>query len=191
MTCIAPEAPGVRCPQSPEPGSLFCRKHEQAPGVQRGGWLSAERRRRQRAGGLSAGQFDASNITPRLWMSGLPPADSDLPGFDVMALCAEAESRFHGAVLRCPLPSSLSVYDVRAALLTAQRVASSLRGGHTVLVACQTGQEASALVTGLALGMVTRWTPKDIVGRIRRRRAAGCLSNPQYMHVLEFYLGRR
>lgn len=194
--CIAPRAPGdgSKCPHPREPGSLFCRGHEQAPAVQRGGWLSAERRRRQRLGGAEGPALDVSNIVPRLWISALPPLDRDLPGFDVMVLCMANtgdRSPFRGQVIYCPTPAVLGPYDIRSALLTARHVAAGLRTGHTVLVACATGHQGAPLVAGLGLGFCSRMTAAQIADLIRRRRSPECLTNPQHQQVLEFYLRRR
>ncbi len=196
-TCIAPQAmPAAsrRCPHPRAPGSLFCRGHEQAPAAQRGGWLSAERRRRKRV--TSEEPWDVSNVAQRLWVGVTPPWDRDLPGFDVLALCATGlpawAPGFHGQVLRCPVPAGdLSIHQVKHVLVTAGALARALRGGATILATCASGYQGSALVAGLGLGFVTRMAPDDIVMLMRRRRSPECLVDPGLARVLAFYLSRR
>src|SRR5690349_1357478 len=132
--CIAPKADRSPCGDPREPGSLFCRVHEQAPGVQRGGWLSAERRRLRMATSqrvdtsgivtLQDQKLDASNVATRLWIGGRPPFDRDLPGFDLLVLCARElqpdHVAFHGTVIRCPLRDDILDHpELTRAVLTA------------------------------------------------------------------------
>ena len=195
--CIAPAGiPGAirRCANLRVPGSLFCRGHEQAPAAQRGGWISAERRRRKRM--ASEETWDVSNVAQRLWVGVTPPWDRDLPGFDLLALCAPTlptqPSPFHGRVLRCPVPSGdLSIHEITQVLRAAGVVARSLREGRTVLATCASGHQGSALVAGLGLGFITRMAPSEIVLLLRQRRSADCLSDPYLARVLDFYLRRR
>src|SRR5262245_50473366 len=105
-----------------EPGSLFCRRHERAPAARRGGWISAEHRRRK----LSSSEdvIDAHNVATRLWVGGKPPFDRELPAFDVVALCAREiqpdRVSFGGLLLRCPVPADhISTGDVNRMLATA------------------------------------------------------------------------
>lgn len=193
--CIAPGADRRPCHAPCTPGSAFCEGHASAPAVRRGGWLSAERRRRQRVGGAEPVAFDVSNIAPRLWLSAMPPLDRDLPAFDLLVLCAADMTRdrlpFRGRVLRCPLPRTLTIYDIRRAITAARAVAAALREGRTVLVSCATGHDASALVAALGLGLATTMSPSAIVALIRGRRSSDCLQQPQATQVLDLYLRRR
>lgn len=191
--CIAPRERGdpAPCPEPREPGSLFCRRHEAAPAVQRGGWISAERRRRQMAGRQEVA--DISNVAQRLWLGAAPPPELDLPRIDVLVLCVPErppQHAFHGRLVWCALGPGLSIYDIRRALIAAHAAALALRAGGTVLVADRTGHGEAAMVAGLALGFVTRQTPAQIASAIRTRRSPQCLS-PAQMQILERYLGRR
>ncbi len=196
--CIAPApapAAHARCPHPRAPGSLFCRGHEQAPAAQRGGWLSAERRRRTRMGARDEA-WDVSNVAQRLWVGVTPPWDRDLPSFDLLALCApivpSQPMPFRGRVLRCPVtPGEISIHQIQQVLGTSAAVARSLRGGGTVLVTCATGHHGAALVAGLGLGFITRLGSGDIVAILRQRRSPECLADPQLARVLDFYLSRR
>ncbi len=192
-SCIAPgAAPGIRCPGAREPGSLFCRRHEQFPAAQRGGWLSAERRRMK----LAASQETAipSQIITRLWIGGKPPFDRDLPEFDVLVLCARElqpeRLAFGRQVIRVPLPdSALTGHEVRRALLGGQAAAKALAGGRRVLVTCAAGLNRSALVTGLAMGLTTHMSATDIILRIRERRAPEALHNTHFCGYLQQFIG--
>jgi hypothetical protein len=191
--CIAPE-----CEELREVGSVFCRKHLDAPAGQRGGWLSAERRRRKMAGGpiLSDVKLDANNIVRRLWIGGEPPMDRHLPGFDVLTLCAEEIQprvvAFRGNILRVPLPDAkLDGSETSRAVIGARHVARHLSGGKRVLVTCAMGRNRSALVAGLALGMVTKMSGPQIAELIRQRRHPDCLSNPHFVTLLRQLLPGR
>ena len=182
MTCIAP-----RCPDARAPGSLFCRVHEQASAGQRGGWISAEKRRRALAASNDVA-LDASNITKRLWIGSAPPTDRPLP-FDAVAFCAaEVQPERVGVrtVIRAALPdSALTSHEIRRALTAAQFVARELAGGRRVLVTCYAGLNRSSLVAGLALGMVTRMTPTQVVELIRARRSPNALHNQHFVEYLK------
>src|SRR5690242_1643176 len=96
--------------------------HLLAPAGQRGGWLSAHKRRLERGGAAPHDQpIDMSNITPRLWVGGRPPFDRDLPDFDVLVLCAQElqppELAFRRELVRAPLPdATLTTPQIRTAL---------------------------------------------------------------------------
>lgn len=180
---------------------MFCRHHEAAPAAQRGGWLSAERRRRQLVTKAAPTMtvidtephLDASNITRRLWIGGQPPFERDIPGFDTLVLCAREiqpeRLAFHGEVIRCPIDDHPpTTYEVRQALAASRNVAASLSKGRRVLVTCYAGLNRSALVSALALGVLyPRSTPAELVLRIRQRRSPNALSNPHFVHVIERY----
>jgi len=206
--CIAPHAPGspAACSHLRAPGSLFCRAHEAAPAAQRGGWLSAEKRRRKLAAS-SEEVLDASCITPpspgsrsngslrSLWVGGKPPFDRDLPGLDVLALCARElqpdHVAFHGYVIRCPLPDAeLSSLEVRYALQAAKLIADSLAVRRRVLVTCAQGINRSALVASLALARVTRLSADDLIRVMRSRRHPSALFNPHFQGLLRQFVRR-
>lgn len=178
----------IVCEEARQPGSLFCRTHETAPASQRGGWLSAERRRRKMAAHQDQ-RLDASNVATRLWVGGRPPFDHDLPDFDVLVLCAQelqpATVAFHGRVLRCPIPdSSLDRQELAMAVLTAKDVGDALLTGQRALVTCAMGLNRSALVASLALARATRMTANEIISRIRQRRNASALHNPHFQEII-------
>lgn len=205
-TCIAPRRGGVRCPAPRSPGSLFCRTHERAPAARRGGWLSAELRRRKMAAS-STEALDASNITPpsaggkasgprrSLWVGGKPPFDRDLPDFDVVVLCARelqpASLAFHGYVIRCPIPDDvLSPAEVRQVMITARLVADSLIARRQVLVTCSAGMNRSVLVASLALAHITRLTADELIRVMRARRHPSALYNKHFQALLRQFVSR-
>lgn len=172
---------------------MFCGTHLKAPPAQRGGWLSAERRRRSMNNDVHA-PLDANCVAKRLWVGSVPPFDRDLPGFDVLALCARelqpATLAFHGHVLRCPIPDdTLSSAQVNLALITGCRVAAHLAAGKRVLVTCQAGINRSALVAAIGIGTLTRMSADHIVSMIRTRRSPNCLCNPHFQQILKTYIG--
>lgn len=174
---------------------MFCAVHLRAPAGQRGGWISAERRRRHRANDPIM-TLDASNIARRLWVGGKPPLDRDLPDFDVLVLCAEEiqpeRPGFGRKVLRCPIPdSALSSSELRLALMTGRLVAKQLVAGRRVLVTCAMGLNRSALVASLALGLTTRMAPEEIIAVMRMRRHPDALSNPAFRQIIHRYVGAR
>jgi hypothetical protein len=205
MTCIAPRN-GLRCDRPRAPGSLFCRTHEKAPAARRGGWLSAELRRRKRAQSTTEA-LDASNITPpkpggditgprrSLWVGGRPPFDRDLPDFDVLVLCARElqpeRLAFHGYVVRCPIPDDvLSSPEIRLVMGTARLVADSLIARRHILVTCASGMNRAPLVASLALAHVTRLSADDLIRVMRARRHPSALYNPHFQGLVRQFVQR-
>ncbi len=187
--CIAPRAPGHpdACGDPRQPGSMFCRVHEQAPAARRGGWISAERRRQRMS--QQETRLDASNIVQRLWVGGEPPFDRDLPAFDVLVLCAREiqpeRPAFRGAVFRCPIPdSTLDIHELTAAVLTARAVGDALLAGRRVLVTCAMGLNRSAFVAAQAIARVTKRTADDIIALLRAKRSPLALSNVYFCDIL-------
>lgn len=138
--------------------------------------------------------MDASNIVTRLWIGGEPPADRDLPMFDVLVLCAQEVQpdpvAFTRQVVRVPLPdAALSDVELRRALHGGQEVAQALSRGRRVLVTCYAGLNRSALVAALGLGLVTRMSATEIILRIRDRRAPAALHNPHFCSYLQRFIG--
>lgn len=188
MSCIAP-----RCQAAREPGSLFCRPHELAPAAQRGGWLSAEKRRRA-MGASKEIALDASNIVKRLWVGSVPPFDRDLPDFDTLVLCArELQPErivFGRQVIRVPIPdNALTSDELRRALAGGRQVAASLAAGKRVLVTCHAGLNRSALVASIGLGMVTRMQPAEIIDLMRARRSPEALGNRFFCDYIMRFIG--
>lgn len=172
---------------------MFCRVHELAPATQRGGWLSADRRRRVRSNSV-ADDLDCSNIAKRLWVGAKPPLDRHLPEFDVLVLCAQeiqpAVLAFRGQVLRCPIPDDdLTNAQTRLVLETGRSVATLLAAGQTVLVTCAQGINRSALVASLAVGLVTYLSADQILVILRTRRHHDCLHNKAFRMILRRYIG--
>jgi hypothetical protein len=187
--CIAPD-----CESSREPGSLFCRTHEAAPATKRGGWISAEKRRRVRAASLTSSDLDCSNVARRLWVGGAPPLDRHLPEFDSLVLCAQEIQpkviAFRGTVIRCPIPDGeLTNAQVRLVLDSGRNVARHLHAGKTVLVTCARGINRSALVASLALGLVTYLSADQIFVLMRTQRHPDCLHNTAFRSILKRYIG--
>lgn len=185
MNCIAP-----KCGRKPTAGAVLCATHMKAPIGQRGGWVSAHRRKLK-----VAQMLDVSNISPRLWMGGAPPFDKDLPAVDILVLCARelqpTTLAFHGEVLRCPLIDDyLEPTDLKLALDTAHTVATQIVAGKRVLVTCAQGRNRSGLVTGLALGKITLMSHDQIIALIRRRRGIpGVFSNEAFTGYLKRFIG--
>lgn len=173
---------------------MFCDKHLVAPAGQRGGWLSAYKRRLAMGKTAQAQPIDASNITPRLWMGGVPPFDQDLPKVDALVLAARehqpAGLQFHGFVYRCPLVDDhLEKAELLSAMMCAQTTAQLLLAGKTVLVTCAQGRNRAGLIAGFALGYVTRLTADEIIDLIRKRRKlGGVLANDAFCGYLRKYI---
>ena len=185
--CIAPLPAGrEQCGKPCEPGSMFCRWHEKAPAGRRGGWLSAERRRRKLA---QDHKLDASNIATRLWVGGEPPFDRDLPDFDLLVLCAQEiqpeRPAFHGMVFRCPIPDArLDIPQLTTAVLAGKAVGDALIAGSRVLVTCAMGLNRSAFIASLAIARTTRMTADEIIRLIRMRRSPLAMSNAYFRACL-------
>lgn len=170
-------------PGCTSPGPL-CEQHAKAPTGQRGGWISAARRK----------PYDATVIAPRLWLGGVPPFDRDLPTIDVLVLCARelqpSAPAFHGVTLRCPLndadpsPTEIRIAD-QAALAVAKAIASTKR----VLVTCHLGLNRSALVVALALHRLTTMSGDQIIERIRDRRGRAALGNQHFVALIQRVVG--
>jgi protein-tyrosine phosphatase len=173
-------APG--CTDAAQVGP-FCAQHAKAPSGQRGGWISAARRR----------PYDATVISPRLWIGSKPPFASDLPGIDVLALCAvELQPdtlAFHGQVIRCPLPdSALDPVQARLAVQASAEVAAAVARGRRVLVTCHMGRNRSALVIALALHRLTTMSADRVIEHIRKQRPSA-LSNQHFVAIIKRVVG--
>ncbi len=178
-----------------EIGALFCAVHMTAPPAQRGGWLSAEKRRRELAGSKETA-LDASNIVKRLWVGAVPPFDRDLPEFDTIVLCAQeiqpdrADIGFRKQIIRVPLPdNALTTDELRRALAGARHVAIALQEGKRVLVTCRAGWNRSAFVASLGLGIVSRLRPEEIIAMMRARRHENALHNQHFVEYITKYVG--
>lgn len=178
---------------------MFCGTHLAAPAAQRGGWLSAARRRDQlgHKGRSSARvELDATCVYKRLWIGAAPPVDCDLPTFDVLVLCAQefqpAQLGFGRRLIRVPMPDArLTDPELRRALQGGQLVGRELAAGRRVLVTCRAGLNRSALVAALALGVMTRAKASEVIEVIRARRGAQALGNPHFVEVINRFVGAR
>lgn len=203
--CIAPSLRRGLCRRPCVLGTPFCRRHVVAPPGRRGGWISAEVRRRRLADIET--HLDISCITPpsaggrvngprrSLWVGGRPPLDRDIPGFDVLALCAREiqpeRPVFHGIVVRCPITDGLlSSYEVGLVVSSARIVADALRARRRVLVTCAAGLNRSALVASLALAQITRLTADDLIRIMRARRHPNALYNRHFQDLLREFVSR-
>lgn len=178
MRCLAPS-----CEWAAQAGP-FCEVHSKAPAAQRGGWLSAAKRK----------PYDATPIAPRLWIGSKPPIDRDMKNVDVLVLCAAEfqpeRMTFHGAVWRCPIPDDvLEPPELRAVLKTSVAVAKAIVDRRRVLVTCQQGRNRSALVIAFALHQLTTMSGLQIVEHIRKHRQLNALSNPWFVKKIVELVG--
>lgn len=182
MKCLVP-----RCASPAKANAQagpFCEVHAKAPAGQRGGWISAAKRK----------PYDATVIAPRLWIGSQPPFDVDLPRIDTLVLCARELQpdalAFHGPVLRCPIPDAeLDAVQVAIVAKAAVSVAKAIVSGQRVLVTCRMGLNRSALVVALALHQLTTMDAKQVVAHIRRKRNADALSNAYFVSIIDRIVG--
>lgn len=196
MRCIVPD-----CGKDALARATVCDRHVTAPAWQRAAWMSAHKRKAGRAPAAIAGVeleiYDASNIAPRLWIGAKPPLDRSYPGIDMIVLCAaEYQPRkfphYDKSLIHCPIPDdALDTMEQGRALTAAKHVASALKSGKRVLSTCQQGRNRSALVAALALGMISRATPDQVIQLIREKRMATCLTNPHFCEYLVKYARNR
>ncbi len=191
-TCIAP-----KCEDPRTVGGIFCDRHMLAPAAQRGGWLSAEKRRRTMSGTAPVASkeapVDASNIATRLWVGSKPPFDRDLPAFDMLVLCAQEiqpdRMAFSRRIVRVPIPdATLSQVELRRVSHAAKEVAKAMRSGQRVLVTCAAGLNRSALVASLGLGIVSKLTGPQIVSLVRQRRSEHALHNQHFVDIIHRFV---
>ena len=178
MRCAAPS-----CERAPQ-GGPFCEAHSKAPPGQRGGWLSAAKRK----------PYDATPVAPRLWVGSKPPLDRDLTNIDVVVLCAAEyqpeRMAFHGAIWRCPIPDDvLDQAELRGVLATSTAVAKTIADGKRVLVTCQMGLNRSAFVTAFALHQLTTMSGDEIVTHIRKHRGSKALFNVWFVSKIKEIVG--
>lgn len=183
-SCLAP-----KCDRPALPGRKFCPSCNAAPATQKGGWLSAAKRRVAKVS-----KIDASNVAPRLWVGGKVDPTAPLTKVNVLVLCAKeiqpTDLAFQGEVLRCPIPDgNLTLPELQRAVATSSHVANELAAGKTVLVTCAQGRNRSALVASMALGKITRLSADDLIRLMRERRSRYCLSNPHFRQILQRVVG--
>ena len=110
--------------------------------------------------------------------------------FQAVALCAleyqPERPAWLGRVIRARLDDAPpSQTEIINAITAARQVAEEMRRGGRVLVTCYAGLNRSAWVAAMALLMLTpKAGPDLIIRRIRERRDADCLSNPDFVRVL-------
>jgi protein-tyrosine phosphatase len=174
---------GPSCASSATAGP-FCELHAKAPAGQRGGWLSAAKRK----------PYDASAISPRLWVGAKPPFDRDLPNIDLLVLCAlelqPERLAFHGRVIRCPIPdAALGPKEAKMAAMASVMVARAVSQGQRVLVTCHMGLNRSALVAALTLGHLTTMNSQQIIDHIRKHRNQKALNNAHFQKMIHRIVG--
>lgn len=173
MRCVAPS-----CEWAAQDGP-FCEVHARAPAGQRGGWLSAAKRK----------PYDASVIAPRLWIGAKPPFDRDLPNIDLLVLCA-AELQperlaFHGKIVRCPIPDDvLNQKERKMVVMASVLVARAVAQGQRALVTCAAGMNRSALVVALTLGHLTTMDSSKVIEHIRKHRHPKALYNEHFQKLI-------
>jgi hypothetical protein len=183
VSCIVPGC------KADADASGFCPPHAAAPKTKRAGWKSAVARKKQ-----TTSYSDVSAVAPRLWVGSRPPVDREIPGVDLLVLCAgeiqPSTMRFAGKILRCPLPDAeLTRDEVNRALIASRTVAEALVKKQRVLSTCALGLNRSAFVAGLALGRVTYLSADDVISLIRLRRHEQCLSNAHFCQLLTKFIG--
>lgn len=154
---------------------------------------------------VDAPDMDMSCITPKnpgsrgdgplrsLWVGGKPPCDRDMPGFDMVVLCAreyQPEMTFKGRVIRCPIPDGpLSGLELRYAFASSKVIAKALAARQRILVTCAAGINRSVLVACLALARVTRLGADDLIRIMRVRRHPKALYNTHFQDILRRFVG--
>ncbi len=198
MSCLAPTC---RAPVAvPEGRGAFCAEHAKAPPGQRGGWLSAHKRKLRIAGGAVALDrqdrivpgalvLDAHPVFKRLWVGSRPPVDRPLPEFTTLILAARENQPqalgFKGKVLRCPIDDGkLTQAEAKLVLETALEAVADYRAGGRILSTCHAGLNRSALVAAVVLVELTRASPAQIIERIRSTRNRQCLANHSFQAFL-------
>ncbi len=138
---------------------------------------------------------DVTHLAHRLWIGSAPSGMSGREGFDVLYLCAQewqpSSREFPGVVVRrCPFDDAVRLQDedIQMAMAAAEQAARDLVKGRTVLVTCMMGRNRSALVSALALHMLTGESATRM-GRLvqsKRRDPTGvpALSNDAMWQVL-------
>ena len=184
MSCIVP---GCKVDAD---ATGFCPSHAAAPKTKRAGWKSAVARKKQ-----TTSYADVSSVAPRLWVGSRPPVELEIPGVDVLVLCAQEiqppTMKFRGKIIRCPLPAAeLTRDEVNRALIASRAVAEALVAKKRVLSTCAMGLNRSAFVAALALGRVTYLSADDLISLIRLRRHEQCLSNQHFCQLITKFIGQ-
>ena len=140
---------------------------------------------------------DVTHLLGDLWIGSAPSSPSGREQFDVIFLCAEEwqpeRSQFPGIELRrCPFDDPAghaSDEDIDTALTAADQAATDLVAGRKVLVTCMMGRNRSALVSALALHMLTGDSAVRMGRLVQNKRVdptgVPALSNPAFWAVLE------
>lgn len=178
IRCVAPG-----CAKASK-DSPFCKAHAKAPPGQRGGWLSAAKRK----------PYDANAIAPRLWIGAVPPFDRELSQVDLLVLCAAElqpeRMAFRGRVLRCPIPDGdLNKDELEMVIMSSVMVAQTVRQGQRALVTCAQGINRSSLVAALALGQLTTMSSDQIIAHIRKHRSPKALYNQNFHKIIHDAIG--
>lgn len=135
--------------------------------------------------------FDgASEVIENLWVGSRPPERP--PGFDLVVLCETEYQpiwRDGGWLIRCPFEDAeIDGLMFERTRLAAKAVATAVREGEKVLVACFAGRNRSGLIAALTLIELGR-TPIDAVGLVRVARGntayGPALDNPSFLRALK------
>lgn len=133
-------------------------------------------------------RLDADKLMDLLWIGSVPydAKSVRLAGMDVLVLCAvevqPPEVALRGiSAIRCPMTDdgTMNEQQWRQAAQCARDVAGLVRQGYRVLVTCAQGRNRSALVSGIALHLLTGHPGWECVEYIRRRRP-GALTNEAF-----------
>lgn len=183
VTCIVPGC------KAEADAAGFCPPHAAAPKTKRAGWKSAVARKKQ-----TTSYSDVSSVAPRLWVGSRPPVELEIPGVDVLVLCAQEIQpptlAFKGRIIRCPLPDAeLTRDEVNRALIASRGAAEALVAKKRVLSTCAMGLNRSAFVAALALGRVTYLSADQLIALIRQRRHEQCLSNQHFCQLITKFIG--
>jgi hypothetical protein len=129
---------------------------------------------------------DVTHLAGDLWIGSAPRSMRGRERFDVIFLCAEEwqppAENFPGAVVRrCGFDDSgdLTDEEIDVALNAAAQAAEDLVAGRTVLLTCAMGRNRSALVSALALHMVTGESAMRTGRLVREKRV-----DPTGVHAL-------
>jgi hypothetical protein len=137
---------------------------------------------------------DVTHLAHRLWIGSAPHDARGRERFDVIMLCAQewqpSSRLFPTAIVRrCPFDDGgMGDDDVQIAMAAAEQVARDLVSGRTVLVTCRLGRNRSALVSALALHLLTGESATRMGRLVRSKRkdptGVSALSNDAMWDVL-------
>lgn len=136
---------------------------------------------------------DTTRLAGNLWIGGRPAPGTQ--GFDVIVFVADQDlpehQDFPGVKLELfPFDDAekLQRHEMQNAVRAARSVATHVRKGRRVLVACRMGRNRSAFVCGLALHILTGKSGLECAEFVRERRrdrlGVQALSNEAFFNAL-------